>query len=359
VKTEDFNFELPSELIAQYPAEARGESRMLVLERRTGLLRHSFVRDIADFVEPGTLMVWNDSRVRKARLYASALDSGARVEFLLLAKENESVWTVSCTKLRKQRAGRRYDFGAGVVGEVIPDRQEHDGPGRAATSGDPFTRRLRFVPPIDEAWLEVHGHVPLPPYIRRDDVSADSERYQTIFAKHVGSAAAPTAGLHFTDEILRSLRARGIETATLTLHVGLGTFLPVRSESIDDHVMHEEWWNVSEKTAAAINLAKSEGRPVLAVGTTSVRTLESAWREADAMSPDGLRAGEGRTRIFIRPGYRWKVIDGLFTNFHTPQSTLLMLVSAFAGREKVLAAYAEAVKERYRFFSYGDAMLIV
>lgn len=360
MKTDDFNFELPEAQIAQFPPERRGESRLLVLDRGRNSLSHSRVADIASYLEPGTLMVFNDSRVRKARIYGRALDTGAEVEFLLLARRGPELWEASCTKLRKQREGRRYDFGGGVQGEIVgaPGPEGEGGAGRADTDGA-ATRLLRFDPPIDEGWLETHGHIPLPPYIRREDAPADAERYQTVFAREVGSAAAPTAGLHFTDTILEGLAARGIETTTLTLHVGLGTFLPVRSEDIEGHVMHEEWWSVSEATAAAVNRVKTEGRPVLAVGTTSVRTLESAFAPAEGGRAAGLRAGEGRTRIFIKPGYEWKVVDRLFTNFHTPKSTLLMLVAALAGRERILSAYAEAVREGYRFFSYGDAMLIL
>jgi len=347
MKTEDFHFELPEELIAQFPPPVRGESRLLVLDRGDGRLTHARSADLASFVEPGTLMVFNDTRVRKARIYGEALDTGARVEFLLLGRLPAGDWEASCTKMRKQRPGRRYRFEAGVEAEIV-----EGSPGREDV------RFLRFSPPIDEAWLEAHGHIPLPPYIRREEAPADAERYQTVFARNLGSAAAPTAGLHFTEALLASLGESGIERANLTLHVGLGTFLPVRSEEIEDHPMHEEVYSVPAATAEAVNRAKAEGRPVLAVGTTSVRTLESAWGPAEGDLPAGLRAGEGRTRIFIRPGYEWKVVDRLFTNFHTPKSTLLMLVSAFAGRDRVLAAYAEAVKEGYRFFSYGDAMLI-
>ena len=363
MKTDDFNFELPPGLIAQYPPERRGESRLLVLDRATDRITHSRVGEIASFIEPGTLMVMNDSRVRKARVYGRALDSGSKVEFLLLARKGADVWEASCTKLRKQREGRRYDFGEGVVGEIVGRGPVDESEGQPdAGHREPIlaesTRSIRFSPPIDETWLEAHGHIPLPPYIRREDAPTDAERYQTIFAREVGSAAAPTAGLHFTDAIIDRLRERGIEMATLTLHVGLGTFLPVRAENLDEHVMHEEWWSLSAETAAAVNRAKTEGRPILAIGTTSVRTLESAWRQADETGPSGLRAGEGRTRIFIKPGYEWKLVDRLFTNFHTPRSTLLMLVAAFAGRDRILSAYASAIEEGYRFFSYGDAMLI-
>jgi S-adenosylmethionine:tRNA ribosyltransferase-isomerase len=346
VRTDDFNFDLPEELIAQYPPGRRGESRLLVLDRGTGAMTHAALRDIVDFVEPGTLMVFNDSRVRKARIYGTARDTGARVEFLLLRRKGDDAWEVAATKLKKQRPGRRYDFPGGVEGEIL-----------AVASGD-ATRVIRFSPPVDDDWLDSHGHIPLPPYIKRDDAVADAERYQTVYAANTGSAAAPTAGLHFTEGILAALDAKGIERAFVTLHVGLGTFLPVRAESVEDHAMHEEEYTVPEATAAAVTRAKAEGRPVLAVGTTSVRTLESAWLQDGAAAAGLLAAGPGSTRIFIYPGYRFKVVDRLFTNFHTPKSTLLMLVSAFAGRERILAAYEEAVARRYRFFSYGDAMLI-
>ena len=343
MKTDDFNFDLPEELVAQDPPERRGESRLLVLDRASGSLSHSMVRDLPGWIEPGSLMVFNDSRVRKARLYGQALDTGARVEFLLLRRRAPDEWEAAATKLKRQRPGRRYAFPEGVEAEVLPD----------PVGAGADTRRLRFEPPIDEAYLERVGHVPLPPYIKRDDRPADEERYQTVYSRAVGSAACPTAGLHFTEELLAALDGRGVERATLTLHVGMGTFLPVRSENVEDHAMHEEEYTVSEAAAAAVMRAKAEGRPVIAVGTTSLRTLESAWCEG------GLAAGSGSTRIFIYPGYRFRAVDRLFTNFHTPGSTLLMLVSAFAGRERILAAYAEAVRERYRFFSYGDAMLIL
>jgi S-adenosylmethionine:tRNA ribosyltransferase-isomerase len=344
VKTEDFSFELPEELIAQVPPERRGESRLLVLDRADGSRIHASLGDIPSFVEPGSLMIFNDSRVRKARLFGTALDSAGEAEFLLLRRLDAAEWEAATTKLRRQRPGRRYVFPEGVIAEIR-------GP---SESGD--TRILRFEPPIDETYLERNGHIPLPPYIRRGDGPSDAERYQTIFAKTIGSAASPTAGLHFTEAIMGALEERGISVATVTLHVGLGTFLPVRAERVEEHAMHEEEYEVPASTAAAVDAAKADGRPVVAVGTTSLRTLESAW--AGEGAGGGLAPGPGRTRIFIYPGYRFKVATGLFTNFHTPRSTLLMLVSAFAGRERVLSAYAEAVRMRYRFFSYGDAMLI-
>jgi len=347
VRTDDFSFDLPEELIAQFPPERRGESRLLVLDRLTGERSHCWVRDLPAHIEPGSLMVFNDSRVRKARLYGEAIDSGARVEFLLIRRREDGSWEAAATKLKRQRPGRRYRFPEGVEGEIIEKEgawgQERD-----------ETRLLRFIPPIDEDYFERVGHIPLPPYIRRSDAPGDADRYQTVYARAAGSAASPTAGLHFTEELLAGLRERDISMAMVTLHVGLGTFLPVRSEHIEEHRMHEEIYSITPEAALQVTRAKAEGRPIVAVGTTSLRTLESAW------SDDGhLVAGDGATSIFIYPGYRFKVVDRLFTNFHTPRSTLLMLVSAFAGRERILHAYEEAVSMRYRFFSYGDAMLIL
>jgi S-adenosylmethionine:tRNA ribosyltransferase-isomerase len=350
LKTDDFSFDLPEELVAQRPPERRGDSRLMTLDRATGSLRHQSMRDIAGLVEPGTLMVFNDSRVRKARIFALAEDTGARVEFLLLRRTGDGLWEAAASKLKRQRSGRRYAFPEGVtaVSRGLPERSAED---------RPESLLLEFSPALDDSYLERNGHVPLPPYIKRDDRPEDEERYQTVYSRSVGSAACPTAGLHFTDEILDSLEAAGVRRAYVTLHVGLGTFLPVRTDEIEAHSMHEEEYTVPAETALAVSTAKAEGLPVLAVGTTSLRTLESAWGDLGD-GEEGLRAGPGSTRIFIYPGYRFRAADRLFTNFHTPRSTLLMLVSAFAGRERVLAAYAEAVRERYRFFSYGDAMLI-
>jgi S-adenosylmethionine:tRNA ribosyltransferase-isomerase len=243
-------------------------------------------------------------------------------------------------KARRQKVGRAYEFPGGLKGVIVSEKADE--------------KVVQFEEPIGDEYLDKAGHIPLPPYIKRDDESSDSERYQTVYAKSTGSAACPTAGLHFTRPILDSITAAGIDIEWVTLHVGLGTFLPVRVEQIEQHKMHEEWYTVPERTAEAVNAARREGRKVLAVGTTSLRTLESAWDD-EACS---LKADASKTSIFIYPGYRFKAIDQLFTNFHTPKSTLLMLVSAFAGKELILDAYAEAVRERYRFFSYGDAMLI-
>lgn len=340
MKLTDFSFDLPQDLIAQFPLEQRGQSRLLVLDRARQSRSHHRMADLPSLLEPGDLLVFNNSKVRKARIYGTGA-GGGRVEFLLLKQRDSQTWTVMAQRTKRRRVGTRYIFEDALEAEIIGEEGE--------------LRLLRFERPIDDAWLEQHGHIPLPPYIRREDSPADSERYQTVYAAVPGSAAAPTAGLHFTGEILASLAGRGIESAFVTLHVGLGTFLPVRCEIIEDHRMHEENYSIDEENAARIERAKAEGRRVIAVGTTSVRTLESAW-DSEAGK---LCRGEGATSIFIYPGYTFKVVDALFTNFHTPESTLLMLVAAFADREFILDSYREAAEKGYRFFSYGDAMLIV
>ena len=361
-KTSDYHFELPGHLIAQYPSAERGQSRLMVMRRKEGSLEHRMLRDLPSILESGTLMVFNNSRVRKARLYGVSETGGAECEFLLLSKILESgdgmppgetgrLWKVLVKRARRRRQGSRYVFGNGKSSEKI---------GAEITGGDGEYRRLKFDRPIDDAWLDIHGHVPLPPYIRRNDLCEDAQRYQTVYAEEYGSAAAPTAGLHFTEELLGDLTKAGIETAFITLHVGLGTFLPVRAENIEEHRMHEETYSINEETASQIERARAGGRKVLAVGTTSVRTLESAWEEDPSMPGAGkLRRGEGSTSIFIYPPYRFKAIDAIFTNFHTPSSTLLMLVSAFAGRDFILESYKEAIREGYHFFSYGDACLLL
>jgi len=292
------------------------------------------------------LLVFNNSKVRKARIIGAALPSGAPVEFLLLEKaESSSTWKVLVQRSKRRKPGSVYTFfdndGNQIAQAVIGEG-----------GGGGGIRLLEFDRPINDEWLDRYGHIPLPPYIKREDTEADADRYQTVYAAACGSTAAPTAGLHFTRELLDSLAGAGIESAFVTLHVGLGTFLPVRSIHIEDHVMHNETFFIDTDTAAKIERAKAEGRKIIAVGTTSVRTLESAWDSGR------LKTGEGGTSIFIYPGYRFNVVDALFTNFHTPESTLLMLVAAFAGRELILESYAEAIREGYRFFSYGDAMLI-
>jgi len=344
LRTDDFTFELPEELIAQHPPAERGQSRLMLMDRKKGRYEHRMVRDLPSIIEPGTLMVFNNSRVRRARVTGVSEESGAEIEFLLVRRLDELSWQAMAKRSKRRKPGSRYRFND-VNAEVLSAED-----GGIDTHGMLI---LRFERSIDDAWLDIHGHVPLPPYIKREDSDEDSERYQTVYAKEHGSAAAPTAGLHFTEELLAEFEKAGIETAFLTLHVGIGTFLPVRTEKVEDHHMHEESYSINDETALRIEKAKAEGRKILAVGTTSVRTLEAAW------DGERLRKGDGSTSIFIYPGYTFKAVDALFTNFHTPQSTLLMLVSAFAGRDFTLDCYNEAVRERYRFFSYGDACLIV
>lgn len=341
----EFDFNLPEELIAQHPSGIRGQDKLMLLNRKTGETEHHNMSDLPDLILPGTLMIFNNSKVRRARCYGIKETTGREQEFMFLNQIDSTgnTWNTMVKGAKKQKPGMRYTFPDGTTGTII-ERQEN--------TGTEF-RALRFESPVTEEWFEKNGHIPLPPYIKREDTEEDSERYQNIYAKETGSAACPTAGLHFTEEMLSRLSEKGIERDFVTLHVGLGTFLPVREEKIEDHKMHEEAFTVSEATAEKINQAKKEGRPVLAVGTTSVRTLESACDENGI-----VKAGTSSTHIFMYPGYRFKVIDQMFTNFHTPESTLIMLVSAFAGREHILNAYRNAVENRYRFFSYGDAMFI-
>ena len=349
MKTSDFDFELPERLIAQYPSPERGQSRLMVMNRKTGSLEHRMVGDLPSVVESGTVMVFNNSRVRKARIFGVSEKTGSLAEFLLLKKLDSHCWQIMAKRTKRIKSGNRYIFDD-AIGEILSVSE-----GRADGRSDGILY-LRFDKPIDDAWLDIHGQVPLPPYIKRPQKQGqadDAERYQTVYAREYGSSAAPTAGLHFTRELLAELNNAGIETVFITLHVGLGTFLPVRAENIEDHRMHEETFFIDEDIACCIEKAKREGRKILAVGTTSVRTLESAWTVNGE-----LQRGEGNTSIFIYPGYEFKVVDTMFTNFHTPESTLLMLVSAFAGREFILDSYMEAIKEDYRFFSYGDACLI-
>ncbi len=335
MKTKDFSFELPEELIAQAPPETRGESRLMILDPRLKQREHARFQDFIEGVDSQTLMVFNDSRVRKARVFGT-LASGGKLEVIFLRRFNEYSWECLLNKSKRLKEGQTIHFPEDRVGVI------------STPTGN--VRTLTFTSGIEEAWLDRNGHIPLPPYIRRPDNDADAQRYQTVYAKEVGSAAAPTAGLHFTQAALDRLRQRGVETATVTLHVGLGTFLPVRAEDIRDHQMHREVYRLEPETAERLTAAKRAGRPILAVGTTSLRTLESAWSGTE------FRSGEDSTDIFIYPGYRFGAVDQLFTNFHTPESTLLMLVSAFGGWDFIRESYEEAVKERYRFFSYGDAM---
>ena len=337
----DFSFELPRELIAQDPLEERTSSRLLVLDRHSGAVSHHVFREIGDFLRPGDCLVLNNTKVIPARLLGEREGTGAHVELLLLKRRSGDVWETLVRPGKKCRPGTVLTFGDGLLKAEILETVEEG------------NRLVRFIyEGIFEEALDRLGEMPLPPYITHK--LQDRNRYQTVYAKYEGSAAAPTAGLHFTEELLESLEAKGIRLAYVTLHVGLGTFRPVKEENVLDHHMHSEYFQVPEETAALINRTRAEGGRILCVGTTSCRTVESAAGE------DGqVRACSGNTDIFIYPGYRFRVLDGLITNFHLPESTLIMLVSALAGRENVLRAYEEAVRERYRFFSFGDAMLVV
>lgn len=345
MRTQDFYFDLPEELIAQHPSGVRGQDKLMKLGRNDGSVEDHMMDDLPDLIEPNTLMVFNNSRVRRARVYGVKESTGREIEFMFLNQIDKEcrVWNVMVKNAKKQKAGMTYRFPDGSIGEII----EIEG-----NKGTEF-RALQFDFVIDEAWFEKNGHIPLPPYIRREDTEEDSERYQNVYSREVGSAACPTAGLHFTPEMLERLKEKGIEMEFVTLHVGLGTFLPVREDNIEDHKMHTEYYTVTKEVADKINKAKKEGRPILAVGTTSVRTLESASEDDGTVIP-----GTRGTHIFMYPGYKFKVVDQMFTNFHTPESTLIMLVSAFAGKENIMNAYKHAVDKRYRFFSYGDCMLI-
>lgn len=354
LRVSDFDFDLPQELIAQEPSHERGQSRMLVMNRSTGELRDAEFSQFPSLLLPGDLLVLNDSRVIPARLYARRTKVRDRqqpiglVEVLLTEPAGENEWRALVKPGRKVGVGERLMFGA-PSGEVA---LEADVIGRS----DFGERLLRFAP-VDDffAVLDHIGHMPLPPYIRREDVRADRARYQTVFARERGSVAAPTAGLHFTPEILEAVTARGVEVARVTLHVGLGTFAPLRVERLEDVRLHLERYTLPAATAEAVNRARRDGRRVVAVGTTVVRTLEAA---AAAVGEGQLVPHAGATDIFISPGFRFRVVSALLTNFHLPQSSLLMLVSAFAGRELTLAAYLHAVENRYRFFSYGDCMFL-
>jgi S-adenosylmethionine:tRNA ribosyltransferase-isomerase len=360
VRVTDFHFDLPDELIAQSPPAVRGSSRMLVLDRGTGDYRDDFFRNLPETLRPGDLLILNDSRVLPARLYAtrarsqqtqaSSPDPSGRVEVLLTQQLAPNDWAALVRPSRKIQPGERLLFHAS-------DEQEPVLEAEILTASDFGERTLRFAPTPDfPAILNKIGHMPLPPYIHRDDSAEDRDRYQTVFSHEVGSAAAPTAGLHFTSEILEKLKENGVQIETITLHVGLGTFQPVRAESLSEIRLHAEHYTLPAATANAINAALGAGRRIIAAGTTTTRTLEHC---AQMAAGDLLQPHSGTTSIFLSPGHEFQIVSGLLTNFHLPQSTLLMLVSAFAGRERVLAAYAHAIRERYRFFSYGDCMLLV
>jgi S-adenosylmethionine:tRNA ribosyltransferase-isomerase len=340
LKTSDFEYQLPPEFIAQHPLEPRDSARLMVLERASGAIEHSVFREIGRYLEPGDLLVLNETRVIPARLYARKLPGGGWAELLLLNKEDERTWE-ALVGGKGLGQGRRLQVEGGPAAEIV-------------ASLDGSRRLVRFAEGI-EPYLPVAGHVPLPPYIhtRLDD----PERYQTVYARQAGSSAAPTAGLHFTRQLLEELSRQGIQIARLTLHVGLDTFAPVNEDDPHEHKIHREWCQVTPKAAEAVNQARRAGRRVVAVGTTSVRTLESAARYA--APGEAVGAFEGPTDLFILPGFRFRVVDAMLTNFHLPRSTLIMLVSAFAGRETILEAYEEAKRQGYRFYSFGDAMLIL
>lgn len=340
MKSSDFYYELPQELIAQEPIEERSRSRLLVLGRESGSIEHRVFEDIREYLNKGDCLVLNDTRVIPARLLGEKEDTGGRIEFVLLKNLENDVWEVILKPGKRAKPGARFVFGGGELrAEVI----------EVAEGGN---RLVRFeYEGIFQEVLDRVGIVPLPPYITKK--LDDSERYQTVYSRYRGSAAAPTAGLHFTKDLLKELEDKGIRLAYLTLHVGLGTFRPVKAENVEEHVMHSEFFNLNEAAADTINKAKADGGRIIAVGTTSCRVLETV------STPEGMiKASSGWTDIFIYPGYRFKIVDALITNFHLPESTLIMLVSAFAGKEHIMEAYRTAVEERYRFFSFGDAMLI-
>ena len=341
MKKEDFYFKLPEELIAQDPLEDRSASRLLVLDKESGKIEHRMFRDIKAYLKPGDCLVINDTKVIPARLIGSKIGTDAKIEILLLKRKENDIWETLVKPGKKAKPGTKISFGEGLlIGEVIDVVEEGN-------------RLIQFsYQGIFEEILDQLGQMPLPPYITHQ--LEDKNRYQTVYAKHSGSAAAPTAGLHFTPELLKEIKESGVDIAHVTLHVGLGTFRPVKVENIQEHHMHSEFYHIEASEAEKINRAKREGHRIICVGTTSCRTIESAAK------PDGtLSECSGWTEIFIYPGYQFKVLDCLLTNFHLPESTLIMLVSALAGREHVLHAYEEAVKEQYRFFSFGDEMLIV
>jgi S-adenosylmethionine:tRNA ribosyltransferase-isomerase len=337
---EDFNFYLPEELIAQDPLEDRSSSRLLVLEKETGKLEHKIFKDIVGYLNKGDCLVINNTKVIPARLIGEKEGTGAKVEVLLLKRHQDDVWETLVKPGKKAKIGSKISFGGGLL------------TGTVVEVVDEGNRLVQFTyNGIFEEILDQLGQMPLPPYITHQ--LQDKNRYQTVYAKYEGSAAAPTAGLHFTKELLKEIDEKGVTIANVTLHVGLGTFRPVKVDNILEHHMHSEFYQIEPEEAEKINNTKKNGGKVICVGTTSCRTVESAAGE------DGMvKAGSGNTEIFIYPGYKFKVLDSLITNFHLPESTLIMLVSALAGREHVLHAYEEAVKERYRFFSFGDAMFI-
>jgi S-adenosylmethionine:tRNA ribosyltransferase-isomerase len=342
MRIEEFDYHLPLSLIAQYPSSQRGETSLMILHRQTGVFEHQAFQDIAKSLRAGDLLVMNNTRVLPARLIGKK-ETGGRIEMLLIPSWNGSggQWKALIKGSRKVKRGSRIQFEPGLQGEI---EEVKAGKARVSFSYDGEVAEL----------LRKIGHVPLPPYIKRGDEPLDRERYQTVFAERDGSIAAPTAGLHFTHALLQSLKENGVRTTWITLHIGIGTFTPVKARDIEDHSMEAEWIEISEETAKEIKATKARGGRVISVGTTTTRALESFYDENG-----GVRSGKGMTSLFIYPSYRFRVIDGLITNFHLPKSTLIMLVSAFAGKDLLMRAYQEAVDRKYRFYSYGDAMLIL
>lgn len=340
MKTSDFNYELPSQLIAQTPAEPRDSSRLMLLDRKTGNTENKIFKDLTQLLSPGDCLVLNDTRVIPARIFGTKKDTGAVVEFLLLKQQENLLWECLCGPGKKARAGARFTFGEGRLnGTVVQVLSNGNRIVEFKCNGNIF------------AVLDEIGQMPLPPYIK--EKLADRERYQTVYSEHLGSAAAPTAGLHFTENMLSEIKAKGVRLAYVTLHVGLGTFRPVKVEDVTKHIMHKEHYIMPAETADIINDTKKQGGRVICVGTTSCRTVESVAAKNGRICSD-----EGDTGIFIYPGYKFKCMDALITNFHLPESTLIMLISAFAGYDNVMNAYKTAVEEKYRFFSFGDAMFI-
>lgn len=341
LKTSDFFYDLPEELIAQTPVEPRNHSRMMVLSKDSDNIEHKHFYDLCSYLKKGDLLILNDSRVLPARLYGEKEETGAAIEFLLLEQKGDKLWEIICRPGKKAREGARFNFGNGrLKAEVTEVKEDGNRVVKFECEGNLFTA------------LEEIGQMPLPPYITKK--LEDKERYQTVYSRELGSAAAPTAGLHFTPEMLEEIKAMGVNIGYVTLHVGLGTFRPVKVDNVLEHKMHSEHYQMPAETAELIKKTKAEGGRVISVGTTSCRTVESV-----ATFNDEIKEAEGYTDIFIYPGYKFKVLDGLITNFHLPESTLIMLVSAFYGYDKTMAAYKKAVEEKYRFFSFGDSMLIL
>ena len=340
MRVRDFYYNLPEELIAQKPLAERDMSRLMVVDKNTGAIQHDVFRDIVKHLRPGDCLVLNDTRVIPARLFGHKLNTGGRIEFVLLRRIGIDRWEVLVKPGKRARVGTRFSFGGGRLQAEVLESTPAGG------------RVVRFIySGLFENVLDMLGTMPLPPYIK--ERLDDPERYQTVYSREEGSAAAPTAGLHFTGRLLQRIEEKGVKTAYITLHVGLGTFRPVKAKEVEGHVMHSEYYRVDQRACQTINEAIERGGRIIAVGTTSCRTLETAATDK------GVAAGEGWTDIFIYPGYRFKVVDGMITNFHLPESTLIMLVSALAGRENIMNAYRVAIEEKYRFFSFGDAMLLI